>query len=90
MRSFEIDAALQRIEEGSYGICEMSGRPIPVARLRAIPFARFTVECQTRIEEQSENSFADQDYLPRPSPSRTKRRIDDSQEGAKSAIEAAD
>jgi DnaK suppressor protein len=49
---FEIDAALQRIEAGGYGICEMSGRPIPVARLRAIPFARFTVECQTRLEEQ--------------------------------------
>ena len=49
---FEIDAALQRIEAGSYGICEMSGRPIPVARLRALPFARFTVECQTRIEAQ--------------------------------------
>ncbi|MGH8092062.1 MAG: TraR/DksA family transcriptional regulator [Chthoniobacterales bacterium] len=46
----EIDAALQRIEAGSYGICEKSGEPIPVARLKAIPFARFTVEWQARIE----------------------------------------
>jgi DnaK suppressor protein len=49
---FEIDAALQRIEAGTYGICEMSGRSIPVARLRAIPFARHTVECQARLEIQ--------------------------------------
>jgi hypothetical protein len=30
----------------------MSGKPIPHARLEAIPFARFTVECQTQIEKQ--------------------------------------
>lgn len=48
----EIDAALQRIEAGTYGICEISGRPIPVDRLRAIPFARYTVECQARLETQ--------------------------------------
>ena len=30
----------------------MSGKPIPDARLEAIPFARFTVECQTQIEKQ--------------------------------------
>ncbi len=86
---FEIDAALQRIETGSYGICEMSGRPIPVARLRALPFARFTVECQTRIEEQrkllrnprlfaSPFAVADEEEDP------------DSQDGSKSAIQAAD
>ncbi|MBA3961004.1 MAG: TraR/DksA C4-type zinc finger protein [Chthoniobacterales bacterium] len=50
---FEIDHALQRIEEGRYGICEMSGEPIPVIRLNAIPFARFTVECQSEMERRS-------------------------------------
>ena len=48
----EIEHALRRIESGSYGICEMSGEPIPVSRLEAIPFARFTVECQAEIEKQ--------------------------------------
>ena len=48
----EIDQALERIESGSYGICEMSGRPIPISRLEAIPFARFTVECQSEMEER--------------------------------------
>src|SRR6202521_4212243 len=49
---YEIDQALKRIELGTYGICEMSGKPISHARLEAIPFARFTVECQTQIEKQ--------------------------------------
>ncbi len=48
----EIDEALQRIEEGTYGICEMSGKPIPIPRLEAIPFARCTVECQAQLEKQ--------------------------------------
>jgi len=53
---YEIDQALKRIELGTYGICEMSGKPIPRARLEAIPFARFTVECQSQLEKQSKAS----------------------------------
>ena len=50
---YEIDEALKRIEIGTYGKCEMSGKLIPRARLEAIPFARFTVECQSQLEKQS-------------------------------------
>jgi DnaK suppressor protein len=53
---YEIDQALKRIELGTYGKCEMSGKPIPRARLEAIPFARFTVECQSQLEKQSKAS----------------------------------
>ncbi len=53
---YEIDQALKRIELGTYGKCEMSGKPIPHARLEAIPFARFTVECQSQLEKQSKAS----------------------------------
>jgi DnaK suppressor protein len=53
---YEIDQALKRIELGTYGICEMSGKSIPRARLEAIPFARFTVECQSQLEKQSKAS----------------------------------
>jgi DnaK suppressor protein len=49
---YEIEEALKRVDAGTYGVCEMSGKPIPHARLEAIPFARFTVECQTQIEKQ--------------------------------------
>lgn len=48
----EIDEALARIKTGTYGTCEMSGRPIPLPRLRSVPFARFTVECQAKIEQK--------------------------------------
>jgi DnaK suppressor protein len=53
---YEIDQALKRIELGTYGKCEMSGKSIPHARLEAIPFARFTVECQAQLEKQSRAS----------------------------------
>jgi RNA polymerase-binding transcription factor DksA len=50
---FEIDEALKRIARGTYGVCEMSGKQIPKARLEARPFARFTVECQNEIEKKN-------------------------------------
>jgi DnaK suppressor protein len=53
---YEIDQALKRIELGTYGKCEMSGKSIPHARLEAIPFARFTVECQSQLEKQNKAS----------------------------------
>ena len=53
---YEIEEALKRIEAGTYGICEISGKAIPHARLEAIPFARFTVECQSQIEKQRKAS----------------------------------
>lgn len=53
---YEIDQALKRIDLGTYGICEMSGKPIMHARLEAIPFARFTVECQSQLEKQNRAS----------------------------------
>lgn len=49
---YEIEEALKRMAAGTYGICEMSGKPIPEPRLEAIPFARFTVECQSQVEQQ--------------------------------------
>lgn len=46
----EIDAALQKFDNGTYGLCEMCGKPIPEKRLRAYPAATHDVECQSRIE----------------------------------------
>jgi DnaK suppressor protein len=50
---YEIEEALKRIESGAYGVCEMSNKAIPHARLEAIPFARFTVECQQQLEKEN-------------------------------------
>ncbi|MCX7732823.1 MAG: TraR/DksA C4-type zinc finger protein [candidate division WOR-3 bacterium] len=41
----EIDAALDRIARGTYGICERCGEPIPLARLEVIPYARLCMKC---------------------------------------------
>lgn len=48
---FEIDAALKKINDGNYGFCEISGKAIPHNRLEALPFARYTVECQAELEK---------------------------------------
>ena len=47
---YEIDRALNRIRQGSYGICEATGEPIKRARLEAIPYTRHSIEYQRRLE----------------------------------------
>jgi len=47
---FEIDAALRRIEKGTYGICELTEEVIPKARLSALPYVRYTVQAQSELE----------------------------------------
>lgn len=49
---YEIRRAIERIDAGVYGLCQMCGDEIPQARLEAIPFARLTVECQSDFEKQ--------------------------------------
>jgi RNA polymerase-binding protein DksA len=48
---FEIDAALRRIEKGTYGICELTGQPINIERLKALPYVRYTVRAQSELEK---------------------------------------
>ena len=47
---YEIEEALRRMQRGTYGTCELTGKPIPRARLDAIPWTRFTVEAQSQLE----------------------------------------
>lgn len=47
----DIDQALMRIKEGSYGVCTRCGKPIDERRLEALPTARFDAECQARLEQ---------------------------------------
>lgn len=54
----EIDAAIKRIKDGTYGICEVTGKPIPEARLSAIPFARYTKEGQEIHELEQKRAKA--------------------------------
>jgi RNA polymerase-binding protein DksA len=49
-RIYEIDQALKRIEDGSYGTCDRCGRPINPERLEAKPWATFCITCQEALD----------------------------------------
>ncbi len=55
---YEIDEALKRIEDGTYGHCEICNKPIPQARLEARPFTRTTVDCQEQLEKRQHHQNA--------------------------------
>jgi DnaK suppressor protein len=48
---YELDAALSRIADGRYGICEETGEPIPEERLRVLPWTRYTLKAAERLEQ---------------------------------------
>jgi RNA polymerase-binding protein DksA len=52
----EIDAAILRIENGTYGVCEESGDPIGKNRLKVVPWARLCIECQRKAELETKES----------------------------------
>lgn len=47
----EVEEAINRIKTGTYGICELTGKPISKERLLAVPFARYSVESQAQVEK---------------------------------------
>jgi DnaK suppressor protein len=49
----EVEDALKRIEDGTYGICVNCGRPIPEERLEAIPWAARDVKCEEQLEQRN-------------------------------------
>lgn len=50
----QIEKAIKLIRDGSYGLCEMCEKPIPLPRLKALPFTPYCVNCQRRLEESGE------------------------------------
>lgn len=47
----QIERALEKIEEDTYGICDLTGEEIPLARLEAVPYATMTVKAQEKFEK---------------------------------------
>lgn len=47
----QIDRALEKMDEGTYGVCDVTGEDIPLPRLEAIPYATMTVKAQEKIEK---------------------------------------
>jgi RNA polymerase-binding transcription factor DksA len=52
----EIEAAIKRILDGSYGVCEITAKPISKERLLAVPFTRYSAEAQKQIERNRHHS----------------------------------
>jgi RNA polymerase-binding transcription factor DksA len=59
----EIDSAIKRIRDGTYGICEVTGKPIAKERLLAVPFTRYSTEAQKEIEKNRYRSRAQSDLF---------------------------
>jgi RNA polymerase-binding transcription factor DksA len=49
----EVQAALERLEAGTYGICEICGKPIAEERLKAMPAARYCLEDQAKLKRRN-------------------------------------
>lgn len=51
-----IQDALQRMDDGTYGVCQRCGRQIPLARLRVMPFSNYCVECQELVDDHAQET----------------------------------
>ncbi len=49
--SAKIERSLEKINDGTYGVCDITGEEIPLARLEAIPYATMTVKAQEKFEK---------------------------------------
>ena len=58
----QIENALERIREGTYGLCEVTGKPIPMARLQALPYATLCIEAQREVERLKAEGVHPEDW----------------------------
>lgn len=47
----QVERALEKIDEGTYGLCDITGKDIPIKRLEAVPYATMTVDAQDKFEK---------------------------------------
>ncbi len=58
----KVEKALERMDNGTYGICEITGKPIPLARLQALPYATLCIEAQRELERHGETGSGAPDW----------------------------
>lgn len=58
----QVEAALRKIDKGTYGVCESCRKPIAKARLEALPFARYCISCQSSSESVPELAAEGPDF----------------------------
>lgn len=49
---YQIDDALKRLDEGSYGLCQQCGKPVSMSRLKAVPYTSLCIVCQRATERE--------------------------------------
>jgi DnaK suppressor protein len=80
---YEIEQALQRIQDGTYGRCEMTGKVISPERLEAIPWTRFSTEAETELErggQITQAKLGDIARVPKESTEHAARETEDTSE----------
>lgn len=58
----QIERALERMDAGVYGLCEVTGKPIPLARLQALPYATLCIEAQRALEKRGHRADRNGDW----------------------------
>lgn len=58
----QIERAIERMEDGTYGLCEVTGKPIPLARLQALPYATLCIEAQRALEKRGHRADRNGDW----------------------------
>lgn len=58
----EVDEALERMEEGTYGVCVDTGEEIPYERLEIVPYTKRTIEAQQKVDQEGSDQMADQQF----------------------------
>ncbi len=58
----QIEKALEQMKNGTYGICEVTGKPIPLARLQALPYATTCIEAQREMEKNRRTAEQQADW----------------------------
>jgi RNA polymerase-binding transcription factor DksA len=52
-----VEAAIERVKQGTYGMCDTCAKPIPLARLKVLPFAKLCVQCQQDEEKANARTW---------------------------------
>jgi RNA polymerase-binding protein DksA len=55
---YQIDDALKRLDEGTYGVCQQCNKPVTLSRLKAVPWTSLCIECQRTKEQKSPRKAA--------------------------------
>jgi RNA polymerase-binding transcription factor DksA len=71
----EIEGALAKIQDGTYGICEMTGKPIEAERLEVLPWTRFTAAAERQLESEGRITLNSREWVAKLERDTTRSRV---------------